>query len=50
MEYQGVKLCVICAWREFCKKKYLYPGGLAFNCPDFSKDMRIKEDEEEERK
>jgi len=35
MEKQ-VQLCAVCAWREFCKKKYTIkaePGS--FRCPDF---------------
>ena len=47
MEYQGVKLCVVCAWRELCRKKFLYPGGLAWNCPEFTRDLTIKEPEKE---
>ena len=47
MEKQ-VQLCAVCAWREFCKKKYTIkaePGS--FRCPDFVRDLSIKEETEE---
>ncbi len=36
------KLCCICAWREFCKKKY--HKGNKLHCPDFTKDVTISQD------
>lgn len=43
-----IQLCAVCAWREFCTKKYSIkaePGS--FRCPDFVRDLTIKEDIEE---
>jgi hypothetical protein len=34
--------CVICAWRENCAKKFCVSDGGA-RCPDFSRDISIKE-------
>jgi hypothetical protein len=39
-----IELCVICAWRENCKKKFSLKAGR--RCPDFSKDLTIKEEPE----
>jgi hypothetical protein len=40
------KLCVICAWRESCKKKFSAGSG-KINCPDFSKDASMNNLKEE---
>ena len=34
--------CVICAWRENCAKKFCVTDGGA-RCPDFCRDISIKE-------
>ncbi|HJV64437.1 MAG TPA: hypothetical protein VJ550_01760 [Geomonas sp.] len=34
--------CVICAWRENCAKKFCVTDG-GSRCPDFSRDISIKE-------
>lgn len=40
-----VKSCVICAWREHCKKKFFLTSTAGqFNCPDFSLDISLKKD------
>ena len=39
-------LCPICAWRGDCKKKFNKGAGL--NCPDFSRDLTVKNKELEE--
>jgi hypothetical protein len=41
------EFCVICAWREDCKKKFSLKAGQ--RCPDFSKDLTIKEKSAEDR-
>ncbi len=40
-------ICVICAWRETCNKKFSM-SGKDVNCSDFVKDVSIKEEKEEE--
>ena len=36
-------LCSVCAWRQDCNKKF--KPGAGVNCPDFSRDMKIKNTE-----
>lgn len=32
-------LCLICAWREHCSKKFSFTGG---HCVDFTRDITVK--------
>jgi len=32
-------ICLVCAWRETCLKKYSFTGG---QCLDFSRDVTVK--------
>lgn len=36
-------ICILCAWRENCQKKFSV-SGKDMRCPDFVKDLSIKED------
>ncbi|MBN2333494.1 MAG: hypothetical protein JXO49_11110 [Deltaproteobacteria bacterium] len=36
-------LCVVCAWREDCRKKFRVSAGDA-HCPDFCRDVRVAHD------
>ncbi len=36
-------LCVVCAWRKDCQKKFLRGQDTSVRCPDFTKDVSIKE-------
>ena len=40
-------ICVICAWRATCQKKFSV-SGKDVNCSDFVKDVSIKEEKEDE--
>lgn len=40
------ELCVVCAWRETCQKKFSLPAGRS--CPEFSKDLSLRPDESED--
>jgi hypothetical protein len=40
------KLCVVCAWRENCQKKYSISKQAGANCPDFSRDLSLPTDPE----
>ncbi|WP_447974654.1 nucleoside-triphosphatase [Nitrospira sp. Kam-Ns4a] len=44
------KLCVMCAWRGTCQLKYSMPGGVALHCVEYTRDITLKEPEEEIRK
>jgi len=39
--------CVICAWRETCAKRFCVSDG-GGNCPDYSRDVSIKDADEDE--
>jgi hypothetical protein len=41
-----VDICVVCAWRADCQKKFSI-SGRDIRCPDFSRDISIPEDREE---
>ncbi len=38
------EICVLCAWRENCSKKFSI-SGRDIRCPDFVRDLNIKEEE-----
>ncbi len=40
------ELCAICAWRANCQKRFSMKAGQ--RCPDFSKDLTIKDVKSEE--
>ena len=35
------RLCVLCAWKATCNKKFFMGEG-KINCPDFSEDVSLK--------
>ncbi len=41
------KLCVLCAWRDTCQKRFR--GVEAMHCPDFTLDVEIAKRMEEEK-
>ncbi|MEK6725987.1 MAG: hypothetical protein AABY54_05480 [Deltaproteobacteria bacterium] len=47
MTLDYAKLCGICAWRGTCQKKFSLSQD-ALHCPDYSKDVTIKERPEKE--
>ena len=42
------KLCAVCAWRRNCKKKFSTSSGGALYCSDFTKDLSIKDEPDED--
>jgi hypothetical protein len=42
-----VEICVVCAWRATCQKKFSV-SGKNLRCADFVKDVTIKEETEKE--
>lgn len=42
-----VESCAICAWRQSCQKKFSLSGKL-MHCPEFVRDLTIKEEKEDE--
>lgn len=45
---EGKTICVVCAWRADCLKKYSYDSSGPVKCPDYTRDVTIKDDEEED--
>ncbi|MBI5026906.1 MAG: hypothetical protein HZC12_09345 [Nitrospirae bacterium] len=39
-------ICVVCAWRETCQKKFSV-SGKGLRCPDFTRDITLPEAKEE---
>jgi hypothetical protein len=46
-EPRGAALCLVCAWRENCQKKYSVQASPSMRCPDFERDLTIKSEEGE---
>ncbi len=40
-------ICVICAWRQNCNKKFSMDGATTTRCPDFTKDLTLKDHQSE---
>jgi hypothetical protein len=43
----GRTLCVVCAWRQVCKKKFSMDGATTTRCIDFTRDITLKPRPEE---
>ncbi len=41
-------MCVVCAWRVDCKKKFSYEQGSAIKCPDYTRDLALPADDEDQ--
>ena len=41
-------LCVVCAWRATCNKKFTMDGATTTRCPDFTKDLTLRTSEKRE--
>ena len=37
------KSCHICAWRADCQKRFGKPDSFALHCPEYTRDVKIKE-------
>ncbi|MFH0809395.1 MAG: hypothetical protein V2A77_02820 [Pseudomonadota bacterium] len=44
-EMRGAVLCLTCAWRENCQKKYSLQGSLNRRCLEYERDLRLKADD-----
>ncbi len=47
---EGPILCAVCAWRKNCQKRFLKSKDIKLRCPDFAKDLAIKDTENAEEK
>lgn len=43
MNQDGKTICVVCAWRPTCNKKFSMDGTTTTRCPDFTRDVTLKE-------
>ena len=41
-------LCIVCAWRKDCQKKFRKGQGVELKCPDFARDLSIKDTENQD--
>ncbi len=37
------KLCIVCAWRANCAKRFSRGDDATLHCPDFSEDVTLRE-------
>jgi hypothetical protein len=37
------KSCSICAWRENCQKRFASTSDIALTCPEYTRDVTLKE-------
>ncbi len=40
------EICIMCAWRATCQKQFSMKAGR--RCPDFARDLTIKDEEEDD--
>jgi len=43
-------ICVVCAWRKDCLKKFSFQSSGGRRCPDYTRDLTIKSPEDKEEK
>ncbi|MBW2093213.1 MAG: hypothetical protein JRI34_13980 [Deltaproteobacteria bacterium] len=41
-------LCVECAWRKDCLKRYKYESSTKLRCPEFTRDVTLPKKEKKE--
>jgi hypothetical protein len=41
MTIEEPTLCVVCAWRENCQKKFAFSSSGGTKCPDYSRDLKL---------
>ncbi len=42
MAHDARKLCVICAWRASCAKRFNMGDDATMHCPDFTEDVSLR--------
>ncbi|MEW5723263.1 MAG: hypothetical protein AB1896_09165 [Thermodesulfobacteriota bacterium] len=43
-------ICAVCAWRENCQKKCAFQSSGQLRCPDYTRDVAFKKEEEDKKK
>lgn len=44
---EGKTLCVLCAWRAGCNKKFSMDGATTTRCPEYTRDVTLKDSRED---
>jgi hypothetical protein len=42
-------LCIRCAWRADCQKRFRFESSGQRNCPDYTRDLTIPRDKDEKK-
>lgn len=42
MSEDSRKLCIVCAWRANCAKRFSMGDDATLHCPDFSEDVTLR--------
>ena len=42
MSQDSRKLCIVCAWRANCAKRFSMGDDATLHCPDFSEDVTLR--------
>jgi len=42
MSSNSGSICVICAWRATCTKKYSVSSDISLRCPDYTEDVSLE--------
>jgi hypothetical protein len=42
-------VCVICAWRQTCNKKFSMDGATTTKCPEFTRDVTLPVEKEDDK-
>ena len=48
MAYHALKSCPVCAWRANCVKRSTGGGDGILNCPEFTEDLLLRKEREEQ--
>jgi hypothetical protein len=39
-------ICVVCAWRGDCQKKYSFSSSGGAKCPDYTRDLKLSKEKD----
>ncbi|MBI5249339.1 MAG: hypothetical protein HY912_07575 [Desulfomonile tiedjei] len=42
-------ICIICAWRQTCNKKFSMDGATTTRCPDYTRDVTLRNPEPDQK-
>ncbi len=44
------QICLVCAWRANCKKRFSLGGDVTLHCPDFTRDVLLDKELQEKKR